>query len=203
VHGHARFCQISIGLDTFVDGSTRRAALDPITSQTLEFIADRHTIAGLVTDLDQGRLFHEWSREVPDFIKVAPKIWRRRVLVTTLALISRLWTSHGAKTFGDLSNAYPHPYERLSWMVCGLSEMAKDKELAYEFDLSLAHSACSLDRNFATPRQDVPLIERDYEVFKLLGHSEIDHGYDVVRARAIEIQKKLYKEFGPYYPDVE
>lgn len=203
VLGHARFCQKVLGLDAFEDGSKHREALDPITNQTLEFIADRHTIAGLVCDLDEGRLFHEWSRGIPDFVSVPQKIWHRRILIATVALISRLWKSHGAETFGDLSNAYPHPYERVCWMVCALSEMEKDKKLANDFDVSLALAVCSLDRNFETSRQDFPLIERDYEIFKLLGSSSVDYGYDVVRARAVEIQKKLFKEFGPYYPNVE
>ncbi|MDX1966425.1 MAG: hypothetical protein SFV23_04570 [Planctomycetaceae bacterium] len=199
--GHARFCQTELGLDAFEDASPRRSALDPITSQTLEFIADRHTMAGLVVDLDEGRLFHEWCREAPDFITVPVSVWHRRVLVATVALISRLWTSHGSMTLGDLSSAYPHPYERVCWMVCGLSEMARDKSLAYEHDLSMALSVGSLDRNFQTARQDIPLIERDNKVLQLFGHSELDHGYDVVRARAVEIQHVLYKKYGPFYPE--
>lgn len=202
VLGHARFCQASLGLDYFEDGSQARCSIDSITNQTLEFIADRHTVAGLVVDIDEGRLFHDWSRELPDFVMVQPKVWKRRVLVATLTLIARLWGLHGAADFGNLSNSYPHPYERVCWMVCGLSEMSKDNAFSREFSLSLALSTCSLDRNFVTCRQDVPLIERDVVLQRVLGYSSIDHGYDVVRKRAVEIQHSLYKDFGPYFPGI-
>jgi hypothetical protein len=198
VLGHARFCQLTLGLDIFQDASERRRKLDPITSQTLEFIADRHVIAGLAVDLAQGRIFHEWSRNVPEAISVASDIWYRRVLFSTLALLSRLWVTHGTQSFADFSEPYPHPYERICWMLSGLAEM-EGTRLHKESMLAFALTVGSLDRNFESAREDLPTITRDMEIQDLIGFSNLDHGYSVVRQRAIEIQKRLYVSYGPYY----
>lgn len=199
VLGHARFCQLNLGLDIFEDASERRAELDPITSQTLEFIADRHTISGLAKDLDHGRIFHEWSREAPPGIAVAPPVWRRRILFATLALISRLWAVRGAQTFADFTKPYPHPYERVCWMVSGLSEI-EGPAVQQELMLAFALAVGALDRNYETSRQDVPALTRDIEMEAMSGFSSLNYGYSVVRERAIQLQKKLYEEYGPFYP---
>jgi hypothetical protein len=200
--GHARYCQINLGNDVFQDASDRRAALDPITSQTLEFIADRHVVSGLAVDLSQGRLYHEWSQRVPAFVAVAPEIWYRRILFSTLALISRLWANHGARTLGDLSQPYPHPYERVCWMLSGLSEI-EGSALHHESALAFALSVGSLDRNYETSREDIPVLTRDAEIQDLTSFSALDHGYSVVRQRAVEIQKVLYEQYGAFYPPQE
>jgi hypothetical protein len=127
VLGHARYCQRTLGLDAFTDVSDERRELDPVVSQTLEFIADRHTISGIMTDLAEGRLFHEWCINAPSEIEPEPEVWRRRVAISALALMSKLWKTTSSQGFADFSLAYPHPYERMAWMICGLHEMSKEQ----------------------------------------------------------------------------
>jgi hypothetical protein len=57
-------CQATLGMDIFEDAASNRADLPPHTSQALEFMADRHVVVGLAHDLTQGRIYHEWSREL-------------------------------------------------------------------------------------------------------------------------------------------
>lgn len=196
--GHARYCQRERGLDVFLDGTGDRGAMDPLISQTLEFIADRHTVAGLVVDLDQGRLFHEWSDKTPSFVRVDPSAWRRRVLFATLGVVSRLWRSHGSARFGDFSQPYPHPYERVCWMASSIGEI-EGASAHHEAMLAFALTVGSLDRNFITAREDVPVLRRDIEIQDLTGFSSLNSGYDAVRGKALEIQKRLYRNYGPRY----
>lgn len=197
--GHARYCQRERGLDIFLDGAVDGRAIDPLISQTLEFIADRHTVAGLAVDLDQGRLFHEWSKNAPDFVRVDPGAWKRRVLFATLGVVSRLWKSHASARFGDISQPYPHPYERVCWMISSLGEI-EGASAHHEAMLAFALTVGSLDRNYLTSREDVPILSRDIDVENLTGFSSLNAGYNTVRQKATEIQRRIHHEYGPHYP---
>ncbi|HET7436861.1 MAG TPA: hypothetical protein VFN10_19285 [Thermoanaerobaculia bacterium] len=201
VLGHARFCQSELGLDTFADVSDERRALDPVLSQTLEFIADRHTVAGLRTDLTDGRLYHEWCRDTPPEVTVEPDVWRRRVLVAALALVSKLWKGDASWQFAEFTHAYPHPYERVAWMLSGLVEMSPPTARA-DLQRCFALTLATLERNFTSPLPYSGLMEDDLSALRVGGVSQLDRSYEVVRAKAIEVQKVLYRTYGPYYPGV-
>jgi hypothetical protein len=198
--GHARFCQRALGFDAFADVADERAALDPVVSQTLEFIADRHTIAGLMTDLSEGRLYHEWCVTPPPEITVAPDLWRRRVAIATLALVSKLWKAPSSRHFAEFTHAYPHPYERAAWMISGINEMfpATRDQVNRCFALTVA----TLERNFTTAVPFTDLIEDDLSTLRAGRVSQLDRSYAVVRMKAIELQKVIYRTYGPFYPGV-
>jgi hypothetical protein len=201
VLGHARYCQRTLGLDAFTDVSDERRELDPVVSQTLEFIADRHTISGIMTDLAEGRLFHEWCINAPSEIEPEPEVWRRRVAISALALMSKLWKTTSSQGFADFSLAYPHPYERMAWMICGLHEMSKEQARS-DIDRCFALNLATLERNFTSPVSFTPLIQSDLLTLNEGGISQLNRSYAVVRAKAIDLQKSIYKNYGPFYPGV-
>lgn len=198
--GHARFCQAELGMDSFADATAHRGGLDPIVSQTMEYIADRHTVAGLVEDLNQGRLFHEWTVEVPECCRVDPVVWRRRILVATLCLISKLWRGHGTVSMGDLSASYPHPYVRALWMV-DMIAISAGEESKPDIERAFALSIATLERNFAGGVRYAEEIERDLRLHRLTRASAIDRSSAVIRAKAAKIQHEVFRNYGPFYPD--
>lgn len=199
VLGHARYCQIELGMSAFEDGGKRRKELGGHISQTLEFISDRHVIVGLSHDLESGRLYHEWSRQPPTGIDVEPRRWYRRILFVTLGLVSRLWLVHGSTSFGDLSKPYPHPYERLCWMQATLLEI-EGEELANDTMEAVALTMAALDHNFQTPYTLEPQLKKDARVFDLTGHSRLSQGYASVTREARRLQGFLMNSYGPFYP---
>lgn len=198
VLGHARYCQATLGLDVFEDAAPRRADLPPHTSQALEFMADRHVVVGLAHDLKAGRIYHEWSRELPPGIEVEPAVWYRRILFVTLSLVSRLWAAHGSRRFGDLSQPYPHPYERLCWMLSSLVEL-EGEGLAKEAMLALGLTMSTLDHNFETSYRVEPDIQADSRLKELMGFSRLDEGYDNIRAETRRL-KLVFEQYAPFYP---
>ena len=200
VLGHAAYCQSELGLDSFADADENRRELNPLVSQTLEFIADRHTLHGVLTDLTQGRLFHEWCAEPPlKVIDTDLETWFRRLTIAVLALISTIWLGHARQNFADFSKPYPHPYERLFWMVCGLQEMTKGS-FEDDIDLCFGLNTFTLESNFEIPGTFLKLISQDLLIGRETGTSPLDHSYAAVKAKAIEIQTHLYKNYGPFYP---
>ncbi len=198
VLGHAHYCQSTLGMEVFEDVAQRRGELPPHVSQTLEFMADRHVIVGLAHDLAEGRIYHEWARDLPADIEIEPAVWYRRMLFVTLSLVSRLWTAHGARKFGDLSQPYPHPYERLCWMLSSLVEQ-EGEGLAHEAMLALGLTMATLDTNFVTPHRIEPDLELDRRMKDLTGVSRLDEGYDNVRSEARRL-RFIYKQHAPFYP---
>jgi hypothetical protein len=201
VLGHARYCQSTLGMDVFEDAALRRKDLPPHVSQTLEFMADRHVVVGLTHDLAQGRIYHEWARQLPPGIEVEPAIWYRRILFVTLSVISRLWTAHGSRRFGDLSQPYPHPYERLCWMLSSLVEL-EGEGLAHEAMLALGLTMSTLDHNFDTPHRTQPDLEAHKRMMELTGISTLDEGYDNIRAEARRL-KFIFEQHAPFYPGAQ
>lgn len=199
VLGHARFCQIELGMSAFEDGHRRRKELPGHTSQTMEFISDRHVIAGLSHDLREGRLYHEWSRQLPQGVAVEPDRWYRRILFVTLGLISRLWTLHGSRSFGNLSEPYPHPYERLCWMHASLIEI-QGEALARDTLEAVGLTMATLDKNYQTPYLLQADLLRDTTMMELTGHSRLTEGYESIRREALKLQHTLFENYGPYYP---
>lgn len=191
VLGHARYCQRRLCLDSFADTAPERCQLDPVLSQTIEFIADRHVVIGLMHDLCEGRLFHEWSGQPLHFIAVESRCWWRRVLIATIALVFKLWRGHGSATCCDFSYPYPHPYERAMWMICALTETA-DADAKEDIDRSFALAISTLERNFVGNMRYVDEIERDIQMYRSTGISAMNRSYDIVRSTAMQIQKRLY-----------
>jgi len=199
VLGHARFCQIELGMNAFEDGNERRRELGGHTSQAMEFISDRHVIAGLSHDLRQGRLYHEWSRQPPEGIAVETERWYRRILFVTMGLISRLWVLHGSASFGNLSQPYPHPYERLCWMHASLIEI-EGEALARDTMEAVGLTMTTLDNNYRTPYRLQPDLQRDTRMLDLTGRSRLNEGYDNIRREALKLQHVLFETYGPFYP---
>lgn len=199
VLGHARFCQQELGLDAFTDVSEERRTLDPVVNQTLEFIADRHALAGIMSDLVQGRLYHDWCTNLPFEIVPEADVWRRRLAISALTLVSKLWKGHSSQRLADFSLAYPHSYERMAWMISGLNEMSEERHRS-DINICFALNIATLERNFTAPVSFSELIESDLLALRTGEVSQLNRSYSVVRVKANELQKRIYKRYGPYYP---
>jgi hypothetical protein len=190
--GHARYSHVHLGLDRFLDAGPERDRLPPMLSQMMEFIADRHTIIGLAGDLELGRLEHVWVHgTVPPGLTADPSVWKRRLLIATITCVSKLWAGHAGSRFANFVEPYPHPYERVIWMIKALHGRAQTDAHASDIIRTFTLNLANLELNFTSDLMFQPVIEEDLRRVENGDRSALDRGYQFIIDETNEKQRRL------------
>jgi hypothetical protein len=198
VLGHTAFAKKVLGLSRLMEMSgTRLRKMPPRLSQSLEFIADRHTVHGLTNWAISGRLGDYVEAATETSTRPTTQFMLRSLIVATMTLL-HLFPNH-ATARESAQSSHPHPYQRMRWwmreMAAAVKNQGVDQEGVYE---AYAYWLACFDRNVSAPGnwRSAALEDELDEQGRLLS----DQAFEQMSADASRRQTKIWREYSPFFP---
>lgn len=198
VLGHTGFAFRELGLGRLMEmGAARRAHMPAVLSQSLEFIADRHTVNGVMHWALTGRL-GSYVDDAARLSALRPDEFMLRSLTLALMTLLHLLPNRPGMRDG-LEDSHPHPYLRMRWCCREMAAALDDRALCVKGVFEpFAYWLASFQRNFLAPgRWQEAVLEDEPDVE---GWLPSDRAYEAITAAARSWQTKLWRTCAPLYP---
>lgn len=195
VLGHTGYAQKKLKMRHLMEfSSTRDSLFHPLFSQSMEFIADRHSARGVLKRLLEGADTYESQDTLLKGAAVSKDVFLTRAVVTALTLLFHLFPVTD-RNITDRNSSHPHPYIRMQWLISELEYEIRGKcdpmeALGYPFSAITA----TLISNYKTPHNWEQPVKEDNK-FNCTGKY-----YDQILQLTKKWQKGLWEKFSPLYP---
>lgn len=197
--GHTGYIGKHYGARNFPEFSRGKAeTIQPLFSQMLEFIADRHTVRGLLVRMLHGDIDELHKENLLKDITIPEPLYLLRCLVHACAVLFHLFPGNRRSIF-TRNKSHPHPYIRMRWICNELMTELDEREVAidaYEPLQAMLWAAIHLGTNFRSDGNWMQALQQDSGVD---GVVYSDEWYREIMSEAREWQQRLLIQYGPQY----
>lgn len=196
VLGHTSFIADSFGLGSLEEFSALRdVKLNTELSQTLEFIADRHTVRGLYHLLLRRDYDTSYQDELLAPAEVDEQIFLLHCLMHALCVLYHLFPKNEV-SIRKATGSHPHPYLRGRWMCHEIWQELPQAEQNLPL-IAMSWAAANLSSNFLLPANWAQATIDDFDEQSKVVYS--DCCYEQMLEKARVWQSIIYRAHGPKF----